>query len=857
MIIKGRLVHAFYRSKPKEMPMIYMVVRDLDGNKKFIDPIPSPFRPYFYIETKDLSIVAQELERILGVGGYNFVPTDLDFALAEGKAMKVEIWEPWRINQLKKHFRQGKIDIHEADVPFIRRIKIDLGIKSGIEVNTLTGEMKPYDEIIPSVKKLYIDIEVDDSNGFPEEAGEYRILCIGTTNDKGEERYFTWTQGRTTEANMLTEFYEYAKEYGYLVVWNKGFEEPHITKRAKNLNVWKQWRIFQWIDLAEYWKMFNLENHFEKLPNAYERVLKKFGKKLGNLGVVKYDKLDRLAGYYNAWKNNPSRMEEVNLSHAYALYVIEKAIEVISLYDGVADEVGIFLSYAHYNSHIVDTLAMRFNEQALKKWVIPSSGDYSGKGGGFKGAVVFPAQKGVHPFVFLFDFTSLYNKIIQGYLLDPIAYYHWDGTFTEDGVDKYIEYARSFGHVYGVEVDEIDKVTGEVTKIRLPIFPAILHTMEIRRNELKAKRKLYAYGTDEYEYYESKQKAAKVILLACYGVLGMTSSRWNVVKQIPKSMIVWNEEDGDFRVTGLPEEKLVGMVTHVARLALEGSKDFFDADEHIDVIYGDTDSDFVTPVDLVDKSKTYIDLTKEDMKILQDFGFLYADKLAEYFSGKFEAGIEMKLEKIFDRGIWGGAKKQYYCRTIWDEDSGWQLDDDGNLTWYEYTKGLPLIRTDRTPFLKRTQKAILNMILDNPKGLKKLWTDIADDFYQNKNDHELILRIGVKKRLDQYSTKTVAVRAAQKIIDAGGKIRPGEKVAFVVHDIVNKKPDPIPIDEDLDPMEAIKALPSKITRPALDYYWNKRVWKNIQPFLELVLEDVEILEITNAQKGLSLIDKWF
>ena len=149
------------------------------------------------------------------------------------------------------------------------------------------------------------------------------------------------------------------------------------------------------------------------------------------------------------------------------------------------------------------------------------------------------------------------------------------------------------------------------------------------------------------------------------------------------------------------------------------------------------------------------------------------------------------------------------------------------------------------------------MILDNPKGLKKLWTDIADDFYQNKNDHELILRIGVKKRLDQYSTKTVAVRAAQKIVDAGGKIRPGEKVAFVVHDIVNKKPDPIPIDEDLDPMEAIKALPSKITRPALDYYWNKRVWKNIQPFLELVLEDVEILEITNAQKGLSLIDKWF
>ena len=72
MIIQGRLVHAFYRSKPNEMPMIYAVVRDLKGVKRFIKPFPSPFRPYFYVEQKHLMIVDQELERILGKEGYNF-----------------------------------------------------------------------------------------------------------------------------------------------------------------------------------------------------------------------------------------------------------------------------------------------------------------------------------------------------------------------------------------------------------------------------------------------------------------------------------------------------------------------------------------------------------------------------------------------------------------------------------------------------------------------------------------------------------------------------------------------------------------------------------------------------------------
>jgi len=846
-----------------------MVIRDKDGVKHFPEPIPAPFRPYFYIEPKDLKIVNMELERLVGKGLYNFILTDLDFALAEGKAIKCELWEPWRVGNLKRHFMKNHdIKLHEADIPYIRRIKIDLGIKSGIQLDTIEKTIKPYSGDIPPAKKLYIDIEVDDSEGFPETPGEYKILCIGTTTESGFERYFTWEYGKSTEAQMLSDFYDYAKDFGYLVVWNKDFESKHIPKRCRNLDLWREWRVFQWIDLAEYWRMFNQKTYYEKLDVAYKEVLKKYGKKLDKLGIIKHDVLERLVGYYNVWKNDSKKLKEVNSSHAYALYVIEMAIEVINLYDGVSDEVGIFLKYAHWKSHIVDTLAMRFNNQALKKWVIPSTGKYDKSKKGFRGAVVFPAKSGVHSFIFLFDFTSLYNKVIQSYLLDPIAYYYWNGTFTEDGINKYIEFADMFGKVYGVEVD-FEKGEGEnkvIVKKRLPIFPAILHTMEGRRNKLKGKRQDRAKELSEqklpykedsiYQMYDQLQKAAKVVLLACYGVLGMSSSRWTVTKEIPENMIQTDPEKQDFRVLNKALEKFVGMVTYIARQALEKSKDFFNADESVDVTYGDTDSDFVNPVDIIDEKKTYKDLTEKDLEILYNFGIEFGEKLERFFSENFQEGIEMKLEKIFDRGVFGKKKKQYYCRTIWDEDSGWQYDKDGNLTWYVYTKGLPLVRSDRTPFLKRTQPDTLKTMLDDPKLLKNYWIKTADEYYNNIYDYELILRVSVKRKLSTYKIETPQIRAAKKILERGGKFRPGEKVAFIIVDVTKGKPVVEPVNDNLPPKEAIKGLP-KISKKALEYYWTHRIWKNIEPFLELVLTDREILEIKNAQQGISLIDKWF
>jgi len=514
----------------------------------------------------------------------------------------------------------------------------------------------------------------------------------------------------------------------------------------------------------------------------------RFRGKLNSKGIrIRDERLRRLPCYYDAWKNDPEDMIDVNTSHAYALYVMEKAMEVISLYSSVADEVGMFVDSTTMNSQVVDTLALRMLKSSRKRWVVPSNTGLRGKG--FKGAVVFPAKRGVHEFVYLFDFTSLYNRIIQSYYLDPMAYSKWNGTFTVDGVDEYIKFAKVFGEVYGVVVEMDGKET------RLPVFPAILWTMEQRRNELKDMRKKYPHGTPEYELYDSLQKAAKVVLLACYGVLGMTSSRWAVAKEIPRQFIVM--DDVDYRVPGEAKEKFVGMVTHIAREALEDTKDFFDDEDDVDVIYGDTDSVFTQPTNLVNMSKKFDDLTADDMTRLVNYGVEYGDKLEKFYESRFESGIEMKLEKIFDRGIFGKAKKQYYCRVIWDEDGGWQMGEDGKLSWYEYTKGLPLVRTDRCAFLKTYQRKTLQTMLDNPDDIAPMWDKATRQLYANELDHMLILRIGVKRPLNTYTILTPQVRAAMKLVERGGSIRPGEKMAFLIVDVKKGKPVVEPIDETL------------------------------------------------------------
>jgi len=543
--IVGRIVSCFYKGYVDKPPRLYFAIRTVDDKKVFPDPVVGP-RPYFYCRKQDL----EEVERQLQLKGIRYDITeepDKEFALLDGEVIKVEVFNPWHISGLKSTFRDMGIEICEADIIYERRVRIDKNIRNGILL--VDGKMYPYYGELPKRKFLFVDIEVDDSNGFPEKAGDYAILCIGTVNDEGVSKFFTWNFKTKSEAEMLTEFFQYAKNYDGIVLWNANFDKEHIIQRCRKLGLWYEWRIFRWLDLAEFYRIHHQKTYWEKLPVAYSKVIKTYRRKLDELGIEYPESLERAKRYYTLWRTDMERLEKINTSHAYALYVIEKAMEILAMRGDVADEVGIFLDQTKWNSHIVDTYILRIIKEKNLKYVVNSSGRYSEEKG-FRGAIVFSPKRGIHKYVHIYDFTSLYNRVIQGFLIDPIVYAKWDGTFSENGIEEYRKFAEKFAQKEGVELKGDNGKT-----IKLPLLPAILHELEIKRNFYKSQLKKYEHGSAKYEEYDAKQKSMKVILLACYGVMGMSSSRWSIKKKIPEDKILYiteeNEDEMDFRIPAI------------------------------------------------------------------------------------------------------------------------------------------------------------------------------------------------------------------------------------------------------------------------------------------------------------------
>jgi DNA polymerase elongation subunit (family B) len=137
-----------------------------------------------------------------------------------------------------------------------------------------------------------------------------------------------------------------------------------------------------------------------------------------------------------------------------------------------------------------------------------------------------------------------------------------------------------------------------------------------------------------------------------------------------------------------------------------------------------------------------------------------------------------------------------------------------------------------------------------------MWADILDKYYNNEYDHLLILRIALHKRLDEYVNITPQVQAAMKLKERGEPVRIGEKMSFIVVDVNGKEKIAEPVNDNLEPEEAIKQFP-KLTRAALDYYWEDRIWDNIKPFLELVLTDREVRKISFIREKRTSMDRYF
>ena len=527
MDASGRIVSAWYEYGKRLN--LHFVLRTEDGKKKVV--IPSPVKPYFFAKKSDLDLVTSEVKKLTSdysilCGGWKAVST-------KDEVVKVEVPDPNFVGKLRNALWKKGVELLEADIKFIRRVLIDLGIKDSVEIRN--GSLAKYDGAVPSFRILFIDIECDDEQALIKtKAGESKIIGIGTVNEACEVNFFS----SSDEKKLLSDFLSYAKHYDILVGYgSEEFDIPIIKERCRRLNIGFSWKEVKHLDFLELYKGA-LQR---ELPSwTLEYVAEK------ELGEKKLHPKDFGYGKYSeVFTKDVKLLERICTQHAMLVRKLEEKLGLVQLKIYIASIAGVMVDETVHVTVPIDTIILREAFAEKPRMVFPSRPEHV-EGEKYSGSLVFEPKPGLHKNVLCLDYVSFYNRLIQTIGLSPEVYRDYHQEFD---LDKFVKFSISRKEF--VE----------------PLVPRILDELEKERERCKKLMMRQPRDSDEYKKYSIMQKAVKTLLLSVYGKFGEKNSRF------------YNRH-------------LAEVITAFAREILDRSKSYIEG-KGFEVIYGDTDSIFI------------------------------------------------------------------------------------------------------------------------------------------------------------------------------------------------------------------------------------------------------------------------
>ncbi len=313
-------------------------------------------------------------------------------------------------------------------------------------------------------------------------------------------------------------------------------------------------------------------------------------------------------------------------------------------------------------------------------------------------------------------------------------------------------------------------------------FPTLLE-------EIIQKRKIY-----KKEYYQNKNNltkarsnAYKLLANASYGYLGFSGARY------------YSRESAQ-ATTKLAKENILLTIEKIKKKGFE-------------IIYSDTDSiAFLSG----EKNKEEI---FELLKILND---------------DLPGIMELDFEDFYKRGIFvskrdnlSGAKKKYAL-----------LKENGKLK----IRGFETVRRDWCLLARNLQREILEQVLKEGTSNKALETfqrtlDKLNNRQIDKKD--LMIKVQLKKEIDNYSSINPHVIAAKKMKKNGINISPGMLIEYYIGETTKKT----------------KKIGDKVflyeenTNYDIEYYLNNQIIPSVESIFEVL--NIDIKQKINKQKSLS------
>lgn len=393
-------------------------------------------------------------------------------------------------------------------------------------------------------------------------------------------------------------------------------------------------------------------------------------------------------------------------------------------------------------SQLLDSLVIRLAES--KDVAVPLTGSAAKKEGQIPGGYVHDVEAGMHPWIAVLDFKSMYPSIMIG-----------NNICHTTRID--------ISHPIQPTEDELVHISPTGARFRNKnsregLVPFLLRDLMSQRDYHKLQMKLAQENEHQAKiaFHDQMQYAVKIMMNSFYGVFASEFYRFT-------------HHDLGTSITAWARRNIKGIIQ---KLEKEGHH----------VVYSDTDSIFVS-VPVEENSPTAPPDEKGELKDKWDSAMKemirFGNETAQRFS---EEGAVLEFETGMSAFFSHGAKKRYVGRVVWPKDD-------------LMIKGYETQRTDSFLALTKGMQRIFELVLDGDESaaINLAKEQIAKVKRSEVPAEDLVIsKLCKGKQMKDGSidfTKDYAnpngqaqVRAARKRIKRNLPFTPGMKIAYVVTD---------------------------------------------------------------------------
>ena len=427
-------------------------------------------------------------------------------------------------------------------------------------------------------------------------------------------------------------------------------------------------------------------------------------------------------------------------------------------------------------SQLIDSLVIRLADQL--NVAVPLTGSADAKEEQIAGGYVHDVEAGLHPWIAVLDFKSMYPSIMIGHNIC----YTTRIDASEKTATKNLKVHRSPTDVLFIHQEH-----------RKGMIPTLLEDLMSQRDEHKSALKKAKQIGDERAvgFHDAMQYAVKILMNSFYGVFASDFYRFTH-RDLGSSITAW------------------------ARQNIKSIISAVEAEGH-GVVYSDTDSIFVrspvaTDAPRIITEQDRMNAEQGDERAAQDVK-AYEEAVAQMVA--FGQGLAKQYSKDsavleFERGLSvffsHGAKKRYIGQVAWPNEE-------------MLVRGYETQRTDSFPFLTTSMRQVFHYALADQRDalIEYAIAQVAILKKEQVPTQEVVLAKSCKGRIVRNPVQSVEdvdfskdytnpdsmaqVRVAKQRIERGLGFTSGMKVSFIVVD-AKKRPMEVEAWLDLDDEQA-------------------------------------------------------